>query len=204
MRERLPICRNHTSNATHNFDGGGPCAPFSPYDADFGLGSSHWMPQVPAFSGITADVIVDTVNELNPGSSPLIVAEGRGGAGNLEFTFGLVHASNTPQLKYPKYTALQYIFLQPKLGILAELVNATCFCPPSVPVCWYSWLCLVLDQAVFTLLAPVDLGWTALTLDAVNYLFTNQNAGYLTVAYHILGPAVFSKYRPFLDFFDET
>jgi hypothetical protein len=214
-----PPGSNTTANRTHHGgggSGGGVCRPFSPYDAD--AGATHWRPDHPGFSGIASRLYIDTPGAFDRATSPVVVAQGRGaGAGLLEYTFGLVHASggggngrSARLLAYPELTALQYVFLHPHTTVLAQLLNATCFCPPgddttgeTVP-CWTAWLCAVLDQAVMTLLAPVDPGWGALSSDAVNFLFTNPAAGFLTVAYHVLGPAAASRFRPYLDVFDQT
>jgi hypothetical protein len=82
--------------------------------------------------------------------------------------------------------------LSPLTTAFARLVNASCWCPdPSVTACPLSYLCFILDRAVFTLFLPSDAAFNHLSCGAWDFLVSSPEAAAAVVEYHVLGQVTF-------------
>jgi uncharacterized surface protein with fasciclin (FAS1) repeats len=139
------------------------------------------------------DFLVDTASKYNVLTSPLVVEEEFSLSTQVDALLGLIHASAEPQMNYPQITALQYIFAHPQMTKLTQLIEATCFCDEERlrrqrRECKLASICLILDQAVFTMFAPVDSAFASVTEDAFQWLLESPQAAAYVISYHILGP----------------
>ena len=102
------------------------------------------------------------------------------------------HLSRFLLQSYFTLTALQYIYQSLVHTILASLLNRTCFCAdPSLTACPLSYLCFILDRAVFTIFLPIDQAWNRLTCDAFDFIWDHPEVAAAIIFYQILGQPLF-------------
>ena len=76
--------------------------------------------------------------------------------------------------------------------VLASLLNRTCFCPdPALTACPLSYLCFVLDRAVFTMFLPIDDAWNRLTCEAFDFIWDHPEVAAAIISYQVLGQPLF-------------
>lgn len=64
--------------------------------------------------------------------------------------------------------------------------------PPPADACPLSYLCFILDRAVFTMFLPTNDAFKRLTCEAHDFILDRPEVAAAVVSYHILGQVTFA------------